>query len=237
MRVTTNGVSLYYEVRGKGKKAPALIMLHGNCEDHTVFDRAVDYLEQAFVVYLVDSRGHGQSSPSLNGEYHYADMADDLYDLIRKLEIEDPMICGYSDGGIIALLFAIEHPEIPSRLFVCGANTNPSSLGGLGMVIERMRHKDDPRVRMMLTEPDIRAEDLARIECPVHVVAGSRDCVKRSDSEFIASSVKNGNFNLMKRCDHSSYIVHNTRIVDVIFRECKVDVNKIRVVHPAHWGT
>ena len=44
MRVTTNGVSIYYEVRGK--KGPALIMLHGNGEDHRIFDRAVDYLEQ-----------------------------------------------------------------------------------------------------------------------------------------------------------------------------------------------
>ena len=80
MRVTTNGVSIYYEVRGK--KGPALIMLHGNGEDHTIFDRAVDYLEQAFTVYLVDTRGHGESSPVR--EYHYQDMVDDLSEFIRS---------------------------------------------------------------------------------------------------------------------------------------------------------
>lgn len=231
MRVTTNGVSLYYEVRGP-KDAPALIMLHGNCEDHTIFDRAVDYLEQVFRVFLIDSRGHGQSSPPVKGEYHYADMADDLYDFIRKLEIDDPIVCGYSDGGIIALLFAIEHPEIPSRLFVCGANTNPSTLGGLGMALARVKGKDDPRVRMMLSEPDIRPEDLARIACPVLVVAGSRDCVKRSDSELIADSVQNGTLCIMKRSDHSRYIVHSTRIVDAIFRECQVDPSRLEAVCP-----
>lgn len=231
MRITTNGISLYYEVKGP-KDAPALIMLHGNGEDHTIFDRAVDYLEQAFRVYLVDSRGHGQSSPPVKGEYHYDDMADDLYDFIRKLDIGDPIICGFSDGGIVALLFAIEHQEIPSRLFVCGANTNPSTLGGLGMAFVRLRCKGDPRVRMMLTEPDIRPEDLSRIICPVLVVAGSRDCVKRRDSETIADSVQNGTLCIMKRSDHSSYIVHSTRIVDAIFRECQVDLNKIEAVYP-----
>lgn len=226
MRVTTNGVSIYYEVRGG--KGPALIMLHGNGEDHTIFDRAVDYLEQAFTVYLMDSRGQGQSSPPINGEYHYSDMADDLYDFIRKLGIERPTVCGFSDGGIVALLFAMEHPEMPSRLFVCGANTNPSALRGMTMT--RLRHGDEPLVRMMLTEPDIRPEDLARITCPVTVVAGSRDCVRREDTDLIANSVQQGSVCIMRRADHYSYIVHSTRIVDSIFRDCGVDVSGVRVV-------
>ena len=226
MRVTTNGVSIYYEVRGK--KGPALIMLHGNGEDHTIFDRAVDYLEQAFTVYLVDSRGQGQSSPPLDGEYHYADMADDLHDFIRKLGIEDPVICGFSDGGIVALLFAMEHPDVPSRLFVCGANTRPSMIKG--MTLTRLLHGDEPLVRMMLTEPDIRPKDLARITCPVTVIAGSRDCIRRENTELIAASVQDGRLCIMKRADHSSYIAHSTRIVDPIFRDCGVDVDGIRVV-------
>lgn len=225
MRITTNGVSIYYEVRGRDD-APALIMLHGNCEDHTIFDRAVDYLEQVFRVYLLDSRGHGQSSPPVEGEYHYADMAEDLSEFIRKLGIKEPMICGYSDGGIVALLFAIEHPDVPSRLFVCGANTDPSALGGLGMAVARIKDKGDPRVRMMLAEPHISSEDLSRISCPVLVVAGSRDCVKRKDSEFIADSVQDGTLCIMKRADHYSYIVHSTRIVDAIFRECRIDTDR-----------
>lgn len=229
MRVTTNGVSLYYEVRGK--KGKPLIMLHGNGEDHRIFDRAVEYLEQAFVVYLVDSRGQGQSSPPVNGEYHYADMADDLYDFIRKLGIEEPIVLGFSDGGIVALLFAIEHPEIPSRLFVCGANTDPSALKGFGMFLTRLREKDEPLVRMMLTEPHITAEQLSRITCPVTVIAGSRDCIRREDTDLIANSVRNGEVVIMKRCDHSSYIAHSTRIVDPVFRACGVDPDKVEVVY------
>ncbi len=185
MRVTTNAVSLYYEVRGK--KGPTIIMLHGNGEDHTIFDRAVAYLEQKFIVYLVDSRGHGQSSPVK--EYHYQDMVDDLAEFIRRLKLKRPAICGFSDGAIIGLMFASQHPNSLSRLIACGANTRPDTLKGLKMSVTRFGSLDkkDPKVRMMLTEPDITAADLARIKVPVTVVAGSRDCVKRSDTNFIAN--------------------------------------------------
>ena len=228
MRVTTNGISIYYEVRGK--KGPALIMLHGNGEDHTIFDRAVDYLEQAFTVYLVDTRGHGESSPVR--EYHYQDMVDDLSEFIRKLKLERPAVCGFSDGAIVGLMFASQNPGVLSHLIACGANTRPETLGGFRMTLDRMGDlsKKDPLLRLMLTEPDITKEDLSRIDVPVTVVAGSRDCVRRNDTEFIANSIPGAELVIMKRADHSNYIAHSTRIVDVIFRAMGVDTSDVAFV-------
>ena len=228
MRVTTNGVSIYYEVRGK--KGPALIMLHGNGEDHRIFDRAVDYLEQVFTVYLVDTRGHGESSPVR--EYHYQDMVDDLSEFIRKLKLDTPAVCGFSDGAIVGLMFASQNPGVLSYLIACGANTRPETLGGFRMALDRMGdpERKDPKVRLMLTEPDITKEDLSRIDVPVTVVAGSRDCVKRNDTEFIANSIPGAELVIMKRADHSSYIAHSTRIVDVIFRAMGVDTSDVAFV-------
>ena len=90
--------------------------------------------------------------------------------------------------------------------------------------------KKDPKGRLMLTETDISAEDRARIDVPVTVVAGSRDCVKRSDTEFIAGSVPGAELVIMGRADHSSYIVHSTRIVDVVFKAMGVDTSAIAFV-------
>ena len=228
MRVTTNGVSIYYEVRGK--KGPVLIMLHGNGEDHTIFDRAVDYLEQVFMVYLVDTRGHGEISPVR--EYHYQDMVDDLSEFIRKLKLVKPAVCGFSDGAIVGLMFASQNPGVLSHLIACGANTRPDTLGGFRMALGRRDDlsKKNPLLRLMLTEPDITREDLSRIDIPVTVVAGSRDCVKRSDTEFIANSILGAEMVIMKRADHSSYIAHSTRIVDVIFRAMGVDTSDVAFV-------
>ncbi len=206
-------------------------MLHGNCEDHTIFDRAVDYLEQVFTVYLPDTRGHGQSSPPLNGEYHYSDMADDLYDFIRKLEIDKPIICGFSDGAITAMLMTMAHPEIPSRLFLCGPNLSPDSLKGVGMAWTKLRHGGDPRVRMMLVEPSIDPADLGVISCPVSVIAGSRDCIRKEELRLIADSVPNGTLCIMKRADHSNYVVKSTRIVDPIFKDTGIDISDVHVVY------
>ena len=182
-----------------------------------------------FTLYLVDSRGHGQSSPV--HEYHYQDMVDDLAEFIRKLKLDRPAVCGFSDGAIVGLMFASQHPGVLSRLIACGANTRPETLKGLRMALDRLGDPEskDPKVRMMLTEPDITAEDLARVDVPVTVVAGSRDCVRRDDTEFIASSVKDGRVCIMKRADHSSYIVHSTRVVDPILMAMGVDTSEVRL--------
>ena len=217
MMADVNGVSIHYEVKGSG---PALMMLHGNSEDLTTFDEASEVLKERFTVYLVDSRGHGCSSPPPDNEHHYSDLADDLHALIMHLGVESPLICGYSDGGIVALLHAIEHPDIPSGIVACGANTSPSTLKGFGMFLLRMnRGKGDPRLRMMLCEPDISKEDLSRIACPVLSVAGSRDCVKRSDTEFIASSVQDGRTIIVPGADHGSYVMHSTVVAGIILDE------------------
>ena len=66
MFIHVNGVRLFYEKQGTGKP---LILLHGNEEDHRIFDEAIELLKKHYTVYAVDSRGHGQSDKVL--EYHY----------------------------------------------------------------------------------------------------------------------------------------------------------------------
>lgn len=49
-------------------------------------------------------------------------MADDTAGLIRALSLEKPSICGYSDGGQIALEFGMHYPEVASKLVIVGAH-------------------------------------------------------------------------------------------------------------------
>ena len=83
MYITVNNVRLYYEVTGSG--AP-LVMVHGNGETHEIFDRAVPLLAEHFTCYLLDSRGHGLSQKV--EEYHYEDMAEDVFQFIQALGLE-----------------------------------------------------------------------------------------------------------------------------------------------------
>lgn len=98
MFIHVNGVRLYYEKSGKGEP---LLLLHGNEEDHRIFDEAVEVLKKHYTVYVIDSRGHGQSDKAK--EYHYLDMAKDIKEMIEQLNLKDVSLMGSSDGAIIGL--------------------------------------------------------------------------------------------------------------------------------------
>ena len=107
MLAEVNGIQLYYEMIGQG---PALIMVHGNGEDHTIFTEAAEKLKGYFTVYLIDSRDHGQSTKVR--ELHYDDMADDVIEFLELLDLRDVVYYGFSDGGIIGLLAAMKTDRI-----------------------------------------------------------------------------------------------------------------------------
>ena len=105
MILAVGAVELFYEKQGKGRP---LILLHGNGEDHHIFDESVDALAKEWTVYRPDSRGHGQSSPVR--EFHYQDMAEDIISMIEELQLVRPCLYGFSDGGITGLLIAAQRP-------------------------------------------------------------------------------------------------------------------------------
>ena len=92
MVIGVNGIQLYYTKTGQGRP---LIMVHGNGEDHTIFDEAVSVLKEHFTCYCIDSRGHGQSSPCK--ELHYKDMAEDMIAFMTELDLSDAAFYGFSD--------------------------------------------------------------------------------------------------------------------------------------------
>ena len=210
-----NGIELYYEVKGNGRP---LLMVHGNGEDHTIFDEASEILKDRFTVYLVDSRDHGQSTKV--SDLHYSDMADDLLVFLNDLDLKDVTFYGFSDGGILGLLLAQKTDRI-SRLIVSGANMTPNGVKGwLKTVIKIMYFfNKDGKLRMMLREPNITAEELSSIKVPTTVIAGEKDLVTRKETEAIAAAIPGSKLRIIKGEGHGSYIVHKTAVADLILEE------------------
>ena len=217
MNITVNNINLYYEVAGSG--AP-LVMVHGNGETHAIFDKAVPLLAEHFTCYLLDSRGHGQSQPV--NEYHYADMAEDVFQFIQALGLEHVTYYGFSDGGIIGLLLASKHPKLLDKMIISGANTRPDAvvkrIVRLFKVINFL-HKN-PLFELMLTEPHITREQLQAIETPTLVLAGSKDLVLEEDTRFIAESIPHATLRILPGASHTSYIVHKEKIAELILDYC-----------------
>lgn len=208
-----NEIKLYYEVSGTGMP---LLLLHGNGENHKIFDKAIPLLSERFTVYAIDSRGHGQSDAV--SEYHYDDMAEDVKCFIDKLKLKNPILYGFSDGGIIGVLLAAKYPHLLSQIIISGTNTNPEGIrtGWLKLFQGINAIVKDSKMTMMLQEPNITAEMLQRIIIPTTVLAGSHDMVKRSHTEYIANNIPSSKLHILQGEGHGSYVVHSTKIAKLI---------------------
>lgn len=214
MTIQVNGVTLFYEVVGAGDP---LILVHGNGEDHTIFTEATEVLKEHFTCYLVDSRGHGKSSAVK--ELHYRDMAADYIEFIKALGLKNVTYFGFSDGGILGLMIGAAC-DLVDTIIVSGANTHPDavvpSLGRILKVIYFFTRND--KFRLMLQEPDISAKELQRIQAKTFVLAGSKDVVKRENTDFIAENIPNAEEHILEGESHTSHIVHSTKIAELILQ-------------------
>ncbi|MBQ8639282.1 MAG: alpha/beta hydrolase [Lachnospiraceae bacterium] len=213
MNYQTSGANLYYETCGNGRP---LILLHGNGESHAIFEKAIPRLAKRYTVYAVDSRGHGNSSPV--NELHYEEMAQDVAELIRGLRLEKPIVYGFSDGGIIALLLGIREPDLLSGIVASGVNANPKGIQFVWLTLFRLFYffNRSQLYRLMLTEPDITKEMLETIPVPVSVIGGSKDMIRERHMRWIADCIPNGRFTRLEGETHSSYVVNNEKLAELI---------------------
>ena len=212
MFAQVNGMRLFYEQSGMGRP---LILLHGNAEDHGIFDEAVDVLKERYTCYALDSRGHGRSTAC--HELHYQDMADDVCAFIEELDLDNVIVYGFSDGAIIALLAAQQDDRIKD-LIISGANLSPADLKPWirgSMHLCNVIHKDD-KIALMLREPHIMDENLKNIQARTLVLAGSSDVVSAKETAHIAKMIPHAEMRILAGEGHGSYVIHNRKIADII---------------------
>ena len=96
---------LYFETAGAGTP---VVFLHGFGLDLRMWESQAAALADHLLVIRYDLRGYGRSS--VPGETPYAH-ADDLAGLLAHLGIESAHVVGLSNGGRIALRFALGYPQ------------------------------------------------------------------------------------------------------------------------------
>lgn len=205
-------VQLYYEKSGQGRP---LVLVHGNGEDHSIFNEAVALLRERFTCYALDSRGHGRSSRGV--PLHYRAMAADLCAFLEALDLRDVLLYGFSDGGIVGLLAAGMTERI-TGLAVSGANLSPRGVKSslrLRIALENLL-RPSPLLQLMLREPDIRDEELRRIRAKTLVLAGSGDLIRERETRHIAKTVPGAALRILPGEDHGSYIVHSEKIAGIL---------------------
>lgn len=109
--VELDGGKLYYEVAGEGEP---LVLAHAGFVDSRMWDDQWQAFSQHFRVIRFDLRGFGKSDPSETP----VTRRDDLYRLLKHLNIKRAALLGCSLSGEISLDLALERPELVTSLIV-----------------------------------------------------------------------------------------------------------------------
>ena len=185
----------------KGSGLP-LILLHGNGEDVSYFEHQMEPFSRHFRVIAIDTRGHGLT-PRGEAPFTIRQFSEDLLGFMDAHGIGKAHILGFSDGGNIAMVFAMAHPERVDRLILDGANLDASGVRRsiqipieIGFRIASLFAKKRPEARkkaemlgLMVNDPDVKPEQLNRIQAPTLVLAGSKDMIKESHTRLIAAHI------------------------------------------------
>ena len=111
---------------------PAVLMLHGNGEEHGIFGPIIDAAVTAGrTVIAVDSRAQGKSTRG-SAPLTYELMAADAVAVLDELGVGAVHLAGFSDGAIEALLIARDHPGRVASLLSIGANLTPEGVNDEG---------------------------------------------------------------------------------------------------------
>jgi len=112
-----NGLNMYYEEYGSGRP---LVLIHGGSATSQSWQPFISTFASHFKVITPDSRAHGKTDNPL-GELSYRLMADDMAAFIQNLELDKPLVFGYSDGGQIALELGMRYPQLVGALVIGAA--------------------------------------------------------------------------------------------------------------------
>jgi pimeloyl-ACP methyl ester carboxylesterase len=218
--IEINRANLYYETYGQDVPGHApLLLIHGSTNTgQSDWGRIAPLLARYGRVIVPDCRGHGQSS-NPDHSYSFRQMADDNAALVQALGYSRVNMIGHSNGGNVALVTLMEHPEIVQTAILQAANAyvSPDLLVREPPLFdpERVR-REDPRwmnemialhgathgpdywrellqltLKETISEPNYTPEELSRVQRPTLVIQGEKDPVNAPTrhAQFIARHI------------------------------------------------
>ncbi|MFI0847273.1 alpha/beta fold hydrolase [Mesorhizobium sp. IMUNJ 23232] len=215
-----NGIQMFYQVFGSGEP---VLLIHGGLGHGDIWSAQIVDLARDHKVIVPDSRGHGRSTRNAE-PFGYDLMMSDYLALLDHLKVDKTALVGWSDGGIIGIDIAINHPERLTKLFAHAANVTTD---GISPCVDQnrtfaayiVRSGDDYRRlsktpdeyeafveqmgHMWATQPSWTRQQLARIKVPTTSVIGDHDeAIVRGHSEDIASMIPGAKLVILENASH-----------------------------------
>ena len=219
--VEINGHPTWVEDQG-GSGTP-LLLLHGGLSNSDELLNSIGRgLSKSYRVVAFDRRGHGYTADT-DADFHYAGMAAETIGVLENVVEGSAHLVGWSDGGIIALLVALQRPDLVRKLVVIGANfhydgmvpvemdpdspmaqelgkayieRSPDGAGHLAEVVNKS-------FAMFAAEPTLTAADVAQISSPALVLSGDDDLVSLSHTVALYEALPEGQLGVIPGASHA----------------------------------
>jgi pimeloyl-ACP methyl ester carboxylesterase len=179
--VSAGGVGI--AVRDHGGDGRAVVLLHGGGRSMDDWAPVTPLLTDAGLrVVAADLRGHGKSGPAL---WSWSGAVGDLAAVVADRGLDAPAVVGHSLGGMVAAVWATEHPECPLAVNLDGHPNPTGPFEGVDPDAARqtmrafldrsLEQRDDPALTRLSAELD--ALDLLATyratRCPLTVVSAA----------------------------------------------------------------
>jgi pimeloyl-ACP methyl ester carboxylesterase len=219
-----NGLHMYYEIHGKGRP---ILLLHGGIADNSLWSKTITALAKEHQVIAPEQMGHGHTADLPSREFSYAQMAEDTAVLLDQLGLASVDVVGWSDGGIIGYLLAINHPQRVRKLVTSGSNvdqegvsspkTGPVKPDQFPKMFQEEYDKvspDGPQhfvafinrvVAMWRRYPYVERAKLASIGCPTLIIVGDHDFFSVEAAEHIAKAIQSAQLMVVPGAGHGTF--------------------------------
>jgi len=122
MKIHAHGITMHYELEGP-ESAPVVTLSHSLATDLSMWDPQTAVLKTSgFRVLRYDTRGHG-GTDAPDGPYTLEQLAEDVRALLQGLGIPKTHFLGLSMGGMIAQVFALNHPDMIRSPILCDTSS------------------------------------------------------------------------------------------------------------------
>jgi pimeloyl-ACP methyl ester carboxylesterase len=206
-----HGHRIYYAMRGRGS---TLLFLHGGGDsgEHS-FVHQLDVFSENHHIVAPDQRGQGRT-PEVHGPLTYTAMMDDTAALLEMLQLKHVDVIGFSDGGILALMLAVRHPDLVRRLVISGVNISPEGLrtGDLNELRAAQNKSpqsiDEKLAHLWFTSPtesELSLALLSKISQPVLLISGDRDAITLEHTLQIFHALPDAELCVLPGTDHGTF--------------------------------